>query len=52
MTGVVGRGAEGIEDAEIVKLIRKQEEIGLEAVTDGEFRAPSGTSTSWSSSTA
>ena len=27
-----------IEDREIEKLIRKQEEIGLQAVTDGEFR--------------
>jgi 5-methyltetrahydropteroyltriglutamate--homocysteine methyltransferase len=27
-----------IEDAEIRKVIRKQEEVGLEAVTDGEFR--------------
>lgn len=28
----------GIEDEEIRKLVRKQEEIGLQAVTDGEFR--------------
>jgi 5-methyltetrahydropteroyltriglutamate--homocysteine methyltransferase len=27
-----------IEDEEIKKIIRKQEEIGLEAITDGEFR--------------
>jgi 5-methyltetrahydropteroyltriglutamate--homocysteine methyltransferase len=27
-----------VEDIEIVKLIRKQEQIGLEAVTDGEYR--------------
>lgn len=27
-----------VEDSEIEKLIRKQEEIGLQAVTDGEFR--------------
>jgi 5-methyltetrahydropteroyltriglutamate--homocysteine methyltransferase len=27
-----------VEDAEIRKLVRKQEEIGLQAVTDGEFR--------------
>jgi len=27
-----------VEDAEIVALIRKQEEVGLHAVTDGEFR--------------
>lgn len=29
---------ERIEDEEIRKLVRKQEEIGLQAVTDGEFR--------------
>jgi 5-methyltetrahydropteroyltriglutamate--homocysteine methyltransferase len=28
----------GVEDEEIVALIACQEEIGLEAVTDGEFR--------------
>ncbi|MBK9083402.1 MAG: 5-methyltetrahydropteroyltriglutamate--homocysteine S-methyltransferase [Rhizobiales bacterium] len=27
-----------VEDAEIVKLVRKQEEIGLSSVTDGEYR--------------
>lgn len=27
-----------VEDAEIVKLVRKQKEVGLQAVTDGEFR--------------
>ncbi|MBB3111710.1 methionine synthase II (cobalamin-independent) [Paenibacillus phyllosphaerae] len=27
-----------IEDAEIVKLVQKQKEVGLQAVTDGEFR--------------
>jgi 5-methyltetrahydropteroyltriglutamate--homocysteine methyltransferase len=27
-----------LEDAEIVKLVRKQEEIGLSSVTDGEYR--------------
>ncbi len=27
-----------IEDREIERVIRKQEEIGLKAVTDGEFR--------------
>ena len=27
-----------VEDAEIVKIIRKQEEIGLRGVTDGEYR--------------
>ena len=29
---------QAIEDAEIRKILRRQEEIGLEAVTDGEFR--------------
>jgi 5-methyltetrahydropteroyltriglutamate--homocysteine methyltransferase len=27
-----------VEDAEIVKIIKKQESIGLESITDGEFR--------------
>ena len=27
-----------VEDEEIAKLVKKQEEVGLEAVTDGEFR--------------
>mgnify|MGYP003349188108 FL=1 len=27
-----------VEDAEIRKIVRKQEEVGLEAITDGEFR--------------
>ncbi len=27
-----------IEDREIVKIIQKQEEVGLKAITDGEFR--------------
>jgi 5-methyltetrahydropteroyltriglutamate--homocysteine methyltransferase len=27
-----------VEDAEILKIIRKQEEVGLKAVTDGEYR--------------
>src|SRR5215831_18873861 len=27
-----------VEDAEIEKIIRKQEEIGLQSITDGEFR--------------
>ncbi|MCZ8106519.1 MAG: 5-methyltetrahydropteroyltriglutamate--homocysteine S-methyltransferase [Burkholderiales bacterium] len=31
-------GLKAVEDAEIRALIRKQEEIGLQAVTDGEFR--------------
>ena len=29
---------EAVEDREIERVIRKQEEVGLEAVTDGEFR--------------
>lgn len=28
----------GIEDQEIIKLVEKQKEVGLKAVTDGEFR--------------
>jgi len=31
-------GLRSVEDEEIKKIIRKQEEIGLQAVTDGEFR--------------
>ena len=27
-----------VEDREIIKIIQKQEEVGLKAVTDGEFR--------------
>ena len=27
-----------VEDAEIIKIIKKQEEIGLHVATDGEFR--------------
>src|SRR3982750_1163192 len=27
-----------VEDAEIIKLIKKQEEVGLQSITDGEFR--------------
>src|SRR4029079_8729430 len=27
-----------VEDAEIIKIIRKQEEVGLKLATDGEFR--------------
>jgi methionine synthase II (cobalamin-independent) len=30
-----------VEDAEIVKLIRKQEEVGLKSITDGEYRRAS-----------
>src|SRR3954468_24599488 len=37
--GRIGRGAlKTAEDGEIEKLIRRQESIGLQAVTDGEFR--------------
>src|SRR5580765_1333900 len=37
--GEISAGAlKEIEDREIEKIIRKQEEIGLKAVTDGEFR--------------
>jgi 5-methyltetrahydropteroyltriglutamate--homocysteine methyltransferase len=32
------KGLASVEDAEIKKLVKKQEEIGLQAVTDGEFR--------------
>jgi 5-methyltetrahydropteroyltriglutamate--homocysteine methyltransferase len=27
-----------VEDREIEKIIRKQEEVGLQSITDGEFR--------------
>ena len=36
--GIDDAALKAVEDDEIRKLIRKQEEIGLEAVTDGEFR--------------
>ncbi len=37
--GVIGEGAlRAVEDAEILKIIRKQEEIGLRGITDGEYR--------------
>lgn len=37
--GEIGAGAlREVEDAEIIGLIRKQEDVGLRAVTDGEFR--------------
>jgi 5-methyltetrahydropteroyltriglutamate--homocysteine methyltransferase len=40
--GEIGRdGLTAIEDEEIVKLIRRQEEIGLKSVTDGEYRRAS-----------
>jgi 5-methyltetrahydropteroyltriglutamate--homocysteine methyltransferase len=31
-------GLKEVEDAEIVRVIKKQEDVGLKAVTDGEFR--------------
>jgi 5-methyltetrahydropteroyltriglutamate--homocysteine methyltransferase len=31
-------GLKAVEDAEITKLVKRQEDIGLQAVTDGEFR--------------
>lgn len=31
-------GLKAVEDAEITRVIKKQEEVGLKAVTDGEFR--------------
>ncbi len=31
-------GLKAVEDAEIIKLIKHQEEIGLQGITDGEFR--------------
>ena len=27
-----------VEDADIIKVIKKQEEVGLHAITDGEYR--------------
>ena len=41
-----------IEDREIEKLIRKQEDVGLKSITDGEFRRAFGTTTFSASSTA
>src|SRR5258707_12771764 len=35
---ITAAGLKAIEDAEIDKLVAKQEAIGLQAVTDGEFR--------------
>jgi 5-methyltetrahydropteroyltriglutamate--homocysteine methyltransferase len=32
---------QAVEDAEIIKLIRKQEEVGLKSITDGEYRRAS-----------
>ena len=40
--GEIGADAlRAIEDQEIIKLIRKQEEVGLRSVTDGEYRRAS-----------
>jgi 5-methyltetrahydropteroyltriglutamate--homocysteine methyltransferase len=40
--GEIGREAlTAVEDEEIVKLIRRQEDIGLKSVTDGEYRRAS-----------
>jgi methionine synthase II (cobalamin-independent) len=40
--GEIDAGAcKAVEDAEIVKLIRRQEAVGLKAVTDGEYRRAS-----------
>ena len=39
--GMSAADLEAVEDREIVRLIRKQEEVGLKAVTDGEFRRAS-----------
>src|SRR5689334_2724138 len=37
--GEIDRAAlKAVEDREIERIIRKQEEVGLQAVTDGEFR--------------
>ena len=35
---ITAEGLRAIEDAEIERLIRRQEDVGLQAVTDGEFR--------------
>src|ERR1700726_1216369 len=40
--GEIGQDAlTAVEDAEIIKLIRRQEDIGLASVTDGEYRRAS-----------
>jgi 5-methyltetrahydropteroyltriglutamate--homocysteine methyltransferase len=36
--GITAKQLKEVENAEIVKLVRKQKEVGLQAVTDGEFR--------------
>jgi 5-methyltetrahydropteroyltriglutamate--homocysteine methyltransferase len=35
---ITAAGLKAVEDQEIRKIIKRQEEIGLEAITDGEFR--------------
>src|SRR5438874_10672456 len=37
-------GLKALEDREIERVIKKQEEVGLQGVTDGSFAAPGGTS--------
>ena len=41
-------GLRAVEDEEITRAVRMQEEVGLQSATDGEFRRPPGT---WTSST-
>ncbi|WP_256759480.1 5-methyltetrahydropteroyltriglutamate--homocysteine S-methyltransferase [Cohnella sp. WQ 127256] len=36
--GITSEQLKEVENAEIVKLVQKQKEVGLQAVTDGEFR--------------
>jgi len=38
MDEITAAELKAVEDAEIVKIVRRQEALGLEAVTDGEFR--------------
>ena len=38
MDEITPEALKAVEDAEIVKILRRQEALGLEAVTDGEFR--------------
>jgi 5-methyltetrahydropteroyltriglutamate--homocysteine methyltransferase len=35
---ITAEALKAVEDEEIIKIIRRQEEVGLKAVTDGEFR--------------
>ena len=35
---ITAAGLKAVEDHEIKRVIKKQEEVGLEAITDGEFR--------------